>query len=382
MPNIPQQQTIVQYIASNSQTQYTFAFYAPLNTDIQVFYQASNVTPVPSSDILTLNVDYSVTFNADPITGGYITLLFTPVSGYYLTLNRMVGASLDTNFSDAQNFNGANLDAALDRLLLLCQQNQNYALQRNLSYVINTYLPNAVPFTQLPPLALNQVWIGGSSGVLAATIAANPSASVLQSMLANNTSGTDGARLVGYYDVVDATPTTVQAFLANLIPFIQAQIDSQLFQPGDLKPTANGIAQAGWLSCDGSAVSRTTYAALFAAIGTIWGAGNGTTTFNVPDSRRRVLMGVGGSGTVVIGNSVGNMGGEETHTQTTDEMPSHNHPGSTLGYTPHNNGSGGTPSVGSDPGSSNYALTIALQGGGTPFNVVQPSMVVQLLIKY
>ena len=125
MPAIPQQQTIVQYIANSAQTQYTFAFYAPLPTDIQVYYQAANAIPVPSSDILALNSQYTVTYNADPITGGIITLLFTPTTGYYLTINRQVAASLTTNFASAQNFNGANLDAALDRLLLLCQQNQN-----------------------------------------------------------------------------------------------------------------------------------------------------------------------------------------------------------------------------------------------------------------
>lgn len=50
-------------------------------------------------------------------------------------------------------------------------------------------------------------------------------------------------------------------------------------------PWAATVAPPGWLLCDGSAVSRTTYAVLFAAIGTAWGAGNGTTTFNVPDIR-------------------------------------------------------------------------------------------------
>jgi hypothetical protein len=213
MPNIPQQETIVQYITNSAQMQYTFAFYAPLNTDIQVYYQSSTATPIPSADILTLNVGYTVTFNADPITGGYITLLFTPTTGFYLTINRQVGASLNTNFAAAQNFNGANLDAALDRLLLLCQQNQNYALERNLSYIINTYLPNAVPFTQLPPLAQNQFWIGSGAGVVAATVAMVPSASVLQSMLASNSPGTDGARLIGYYDTTNTFPTTVEQFL-------------------------------------------------------------------------------------------------------------------------------------------------------------------------
>jgi hypothetical protein len=216
MPVIPQQETIVQYIANSAQTQYTFAFYAPLPTDIQVYYQASNAPPIPASDILTLNSQYTVTYNSDPTTGGYITLLFTPTTGYYLTINRQVMASLTTNFSNAQNFNGANLDAALDRLLLLCQQNQNYALERNLSYVINTYLPNAIPYTQLPPLPQNYFWVGSASGVVAAQIATIPSASVLQSMLANNSPGTDGARIVGYYDTTNNVPTTVDAFLTSL----------------------------------------------------------------------------------------------------------------------------------------------------------------------
>jgi hypothetical protein len=225
MPNIPQQETIVQYVANSSQLAYTFAFYAPLPTDIEVFYQASNATPVPSSDLLALNSQYTVTYNSDPITGGFITLLFTPTTGYYLTINRQVEASLNTSFGNAQAFNGNNLDAALDRLLLLCQQNQNYALQRNLSYVINTYLPDAVPFTQLPPLLQNQVWIGSASGVIAGTIADNPSASILQSMLANNSPGTDGSRIVGYYDSINSSATTVHDYLDTLGSFIA---DSQI----------------------------------------------------------------------------------------------------------------------------------------------------------
>jgi len=216
MPNLPQQQTIVQYVANSAQSQYTFAFYAPLPTDIQVFYQSSTAIPVPASQILNINADYTVTYNADPTTGGYITLLFTPVTGYYLTINRQVAASLNTNFANAQNFSGANLDTALDRLLLLCQQNLNYNLQRNLSYVINTYLPNASPYTQLPPLPANYIWIGSGTGIVAAQIASSPSASVLQSLLANNSPGTDGSRLVGYYDAIHSTPTTVQAYLASL----------------------------------------------------------------------------------------------------------------------------------------------------------------------
>jgi microcystin-dependent protein len=57
--------------------------------------------------------------------------------------------------------------------------------------------------------------------------------------------------------------------------------------PGALMDFALLAAPAGWLACDGQAVSRTTYAALFAAVGTLWGAGDGTTTFNVPNMMSR-----------------------------------------------------------------------------------------------
>lgn len=66
---------------------------------------------------------------------------------------------------------------------------------------------------------------------------------------------------------------------------------------GSILPFAGTTAPSGFILCDGSAVSRTTYAGLFATIGTAYGAGNGTTTFNVPDFRGRFLRGVdGGAG--------------------------------------------------------------------------------------
>lgn len=65
-------------------------------------------------------------------------------------------------------------------------------------------------------------------------------------------------------------------------------------------PTAN--IPAGWLLCDGSAISRINYAALFSVIGTSWGAGDGTTTFNLPPIQNRLLL---GSGTIPFGSRGG-----------------------------------------------------------------------------
>lgn len=82
-------------------------------------------------------------------------------------------------------------------------------------------------------------------------------------------------------------------------------------------------APAGFLSCNGAAVSRTTYARLFNVIGVRYGAGNGSTTFNLPDKRGRVSVGYDSTQTEF--NLVGKQGGEKTHILTIPEMPSHGH---------------------------------------------------------
>jgi len=98
---------------------------------------------------------------------------------------------------------------------------------------------------------------------------------------------------------------------------LAAALDQLVAHAGDLKATARATAPAGWLMCDGAAVSRTTYAGLFAAVGTTYGAGNGTTTFNVPDLRGRVPVGVDGTaGRIAANDALGQSGGAETHTLT------------------------------------------------------------------
>ena len=64
---------------------------------------------------------------------------------------------------------------------------------------------------------------------------------------------------------------------------------------GVIIPFAGTSVPTGYLLCNGAAVSRTDYANLFAAIGTIYGAGDGSTTFNLPDARDRVLQGASGT---------------------------------------------------------------------------------------
>lgn len=135
---------------------------------------------------------------------------------------------------------------------------------------------------------------------------------------------------------------------------------------GTLRMNAGATAPPGWLVCNGQAVSRTTYAALFAAIGEVWGDGDGSTTFNVPDLRGRVPRGVAASGT---GSSLGGTFGADTHTHTgpshTHTGPSHSHSFSDTSTGAQAGGGGSGPSAGAS--GSNHVHTISgnTGSGGT-----------------
>lgn len=88
---------------------------------------------------------------------------------------------------------------------------------------------------------------------------------------------------------------------------------------GSVQAFAGATAPSGWLACDGSAVSRTTYAALYAVIGTTYGSGDGSTTFNVPNLTNRMAVGSGGT------YSRGTTGGAATVTLTSGQVPAHDH---------------------------------------------------------
>lgn len=129
---------------------------------------------------------------------------------------------------------------------------------------------------------------------------------------------TDAIALVGIRS--NANPLSdFNTIIASLID----KTGERLAQAGDMKATARSTAPSGWLLCYGQAVSRATYDVLFAAIGTTWGAGDGSTTFNLPDYRGRTFVGLD------------NMGGSQANVLTTTYTPNRNTLGAAVGEESH-----------------------------------------------
>lgn len=148
---------------------------------------------------------------------------------------------------------------------------------------------------------------------------------------------------------------------------------------GEIKDYAGGSLPSGYLYCNGAAISRTTYAALFAVIGTAYGAGDGSTTFNLPDTRGRVLADRDDSGgsdagriASATGNSNGGVLGAETHTLVIGEIPAHNHGGGAALL-----GAGALQFAG---GGALASTALTTQGGGGAHNNLQPTMFMNKII--
>lgn len=166
--------------------------------------------------------------------------------------------------------------------------------------------------------------------------------------------------------------------ISDKATFSSEKITNNIMPVGAILATAaNALPAEGWLLCDGSAVSRASYAALFAAIGTTYGTGDGSTTFNVPNLKGRIPVGQDAAQTEF--DVIGETGGAKTHTLTATEIPAHTHPQQVV-----NNGTAGAS--GTQGASTANAATVGTTGsntgGGGAHNNLQPYMVLRYIIKY
>lgn len=202
----------------------------------------------------------------------------------------------------------------------------------------------------------------------------------------------------------DGTVTTAKIADANVtLAKLAAAVQELLVPTGTVNPYAGASAPSGWLLCYGQAVSRTTYAALFAILGTTYGSGDGSTTFNLPDLRGRVIAGqddMGGTSANrltglsggVDGDTLGAAGGAESHTLTEAQLAAHRH------FVVSNVTNGVTPSSSNqicrtkgDGSDANYSLVAgstdatlgrtSSSGSGQAHNNVQPTIILNYIIK-
>jgi microcystin-dependent protein len=170
------------------------------------------------------------------------------------------------------------------------------------------------------------------------------------------------------------------------------EVINMIIPPGIMHFFAGPSPPGGWLVADGSAVSRITFAALFAAIGTYWGAGDNVNTFNLPDLRGRTPIGyVNIAAPGITPRAFAARGGEESHTLSIAEMANHGHPSNGAHQHTYVNPIGGLLGVQTGPtqvySPSGTAFTSATDtgvqnsGGNAAHNIMQPFSVGYWIVK-
>lgn len=242
MSTLPQQEPIKQYTGDGVETDFIYNFLILHSSDIVVYVTPNGQSANPVADLVPAS-SYTVT-GVNNVNGGLVQFDVAPANNSIITLVRNMQLEIETDFSSAQNFNGANLDTAFKRVTMMMQQLQgNFnvngtpglqdgtvgSLSRCLQYVVNTYLPNAEPNT-LPMLTDedNQVWVSQNGGIAVTQLFTGGDANALQILLANNDPVTNGAALIGYYDTINLVPTNVSDYLNNLTTLFTDEIDAAM----------------------------------------------------------------------------------------------------------------------------------------------------------
>lgn len=203
---------------------------------------------------------------------------------------------------------------------------------------------------------------------------------------ASTATGATTARLALGANLATSTRNSATAANRVVVTGSDGYIDPNFNAPyrppiGSLLAYASSTAPDGWLAADGSAVSRTTYANLFAVVGTTYGVGNGATTFNLPDLRGRYPVMASSTQAALQGldrATIGATGTTTSHTLTEAQLPAHDHDVNT-----------GTGGAGSQPiitsGTAQFdsnGRSTEDAGSNAAFNILDPYIVVNYIIKY
>jgi len=246
-----------------------------------------------------------------------------------------------TTFSDGQEVTASDLNSLLDSASI----NSLAITEAKLAdgAVSSAKLGSgAIDYSKLESLADGKIVVGNAGTATAATLAGaatisydsstgNATITLDPESITEQTAKGSTAHNNDVLLVVDSEDSNVLKKI--VVSELPTGSSGDTIPTGCIFPFAGGILPTQWLFCNGAEVSRVTYDTLFSAIGTAYGIGNGTSTFDLPDLGGRVPAGkessatrltTGGSG--IDGDTLGADGGAETHTLTSpDELPSHSH---------------------------------------------------------
>lgn len=327
----------IQYVGDGTTETYSYTFKVFLDSDMEVSVYDSDGTKTT----LVLDTDYSVT-GAGDATGGDVVLLdlsqaWLDSSGYLssaytLKIERTPPLTQETDIRNQGAYYPETLEDQFDRLIMIDQAQQT-EIDRSLK----------LPETETPSLALTTfptvtqraekfLYFDASGNPSAAsgvdtgslvvtafieTLLDDISASVARATL--GAVGLTGDETIDgnktFAKPVDLDSNKITNLAAGTDPADAVRFDQIVATTitGEIRMYGGSSAPSGWLSCDGSAVSRSTYASLFAILGTTFGVGDGSTTFNVPDLKGRAPIGVG-TGSGLTARTLGGKVGAETHT--------------------------------------------------------------------
>ncbi len=364
----------VKYNCNGSVTAFAFTFGVGATSELQVILTSAEGAEIT----LTETTNYTVACtNNDCTSGGTVTTVATYATGNTITILRNVPLTQEADFTEGMPTLYESFETGLDKLTRIAQQHEE---KLNRSVVVPK--SESTSGMTLPGASTR------ANKYLAFDASGNPIASAGGPGSSEVPVSAWGATLIAAADA--AAARTVLSAPAVVV--------------GEIKMYAASTAPDGYLICDGSAVSRTAYAALFAVISTTYGTGDGSTTFNLPNFKGRAPIGVGQGNTAEGGGTgtnrtLGATAGAEKHTQTKGEVGAHGHT-VTINDPRHSHsvGSGDATSgsANADWGKSSYLASYITTSSehtgitasadtspaGIAMDIMNPVLVVNFVIKY
>lgn len=322
---VPNADTIVQYISSASEKDFTFAFEIEENTDINVYDRPQDTTGVDSQFLTILGVDYNVIFTPG-IPGGTVSFLVGRIVDHIITLEYNPIIDRDSDFADLSKLPASDLNTSYDNSIRFNRLNFDRLNTKGIFYNVSDI--STVDARNLPVLKKDQIWQASETGTISAvTVSDPPDVALLRSQLESEVGGAEGTRRVGHtgqtlYDKIEAMPLEIAKiifFVGIVVPVNDTTVPP--YQGTGMTWVEINVTEGGAiLALAGS--SHFTYP-LGSVAGNTSTDGRTLTVAQIPAHTHEVEVATGGTGTQFTDGSplattrpTSSTGGGESHDHT------------------------------------------------------------------